>query len=394
MKAFFHSSLFIIFTILFLLSALPACGGDDDDDNDAAAPADQAPPDNPDPYTGPDDDTSDQGAFLGHDKTEEHLIRLFAPLVIQRLPAAPPIYNPWADHPGQVSLSAETGEYPYQVTVDWNVRVIYATARQVRLGDTEHYQLYYYLFYSERPVSVSPEDNPLAYYWQFLESGPIDAKVMRVTLDGDATEPLLLEVANLTGGEYLLFVTHQVEAALIEEFAAQGLEYPGVARPEGPGVRSVEVLPVNVAGAFWRPSYAFADGFDNGFHRALGAWTSYEQYYFYADPPLQIGVLYTDPDWYIFDPRSLYRTDYILRPFEELYDLSPAGSDQPIGIFDQWQMIWNAYTPLARVFYELNVPIFPGTPRDVEDLWVLEGQLKFQNPELLDKIIFLPTGYF
>lgn len=368
-----------------------ACGDDNDDDDDSDNGVGVGPPDNPDPYTGPDDDDDDQ--LLGHNQREDQLIRRFAPVIAQQLPAVTPNYSVRADYPGRLNLQIDGESFDYQAQVDWSTRVIYATARVARLGETYHYQLYYFLFYPERPIDLTTLADQLAYPEQYFNSGPIDTKVLRVTLDREAAEPLLLEAANLSGSEYTLYVSKKVADALRDEFETNGWLYAGVTRRDGPGERYVNVLPDNIDGAVWRPTIALAHGYDEGFHRCLGAWTSYEQYFFFGEP-LEVGTLYTQPRWYIYDPGLLERTDYALQPFAELYQLPPVGSEQAVGVFDRWGMIWNAYTPLDKVLFDLDLPYFTGTPGDVDQLRVIDDQYDFQDRELIGQLLILPSSLF
>lgn len=378
---------------LICIFALAACDDDsDNDDNDDNNASTDVPPDNPDPYTGPDDDDDDE-PFLGFDEAQEMLLRRWAPVFIQRLPAQEPLYNPRADRIGQLSLSSYDTDWEYRVNVDTATRVVYATARLARLGLTTHVQLLYLWFYPERPVDVTPEQNASLYWLEWLWSGDVDAKVLRVTLDVEAVEPLLYETVNLGGDGYALFVDKRVEQELIAEFEASGDPFPGVARPDGPLQRMVTVMPGNIDGATRRPTLALADGYDFGFHRVVDAWTSYEQYYF--DDEIKNGLIYADADWFIFDPRTLERTDYILRPYEELSRLPPAGSLQPVGIFDRWGNIWNGYTPPARFFLRYDIPLFPGTPRELDRVMVLNNAFAFMDAAtLLEALIYLPASLF
>jgi len=374
--------------IVFALAAFTfACEpqGDDDDDNDNGGY--EGPPDNPHPYTGPDDD--DTAGEPGHNADEHEALERFQPLLVQRLPQETPLYNPWFDHLGQLALRVGEGEFDYEVSVNWHVRAVYATARPILLNGEPHLQLFYFVFYAERPIAVDADDDPFAWLEQYLFSGPIDAKVLRVTLDADGAEPLFLEAANLSGTEYKLHVNKRIENEARDEFAAQGVPFEGLARPDGPGDEFIDVLPGNVDGATWRPTFALADGYDEGFHRILGGYTSYEQYYF-SGARVESGLLYADPDWYIFDAAGLERADYALLRYEDLLLLPPADSSRPIGIYDRWSKIWNAYTPLAMPFHAQDLPFFPGTPGDVDDLRIINGRYAFQDPGLIAELIYLP----
>ncbi len=380
----------IWFVLAFGVWALACEPETDDDDDDHAADDDLV--DNADPYTGPDDDSDGQ---LGHDARENELLWRFRPLVIQQLPAAEPIYNPWYDHLGQVELRYGDSLFPYEVNVNWHVHAIYTTARQILLGGARHRQLYYYLFYAYRPVTVREDDPLYGFRWlgQYLYSGPVDGKVVRVTLDQEEVEPLFIEEASLAGTEYKLFVSNQIESQVRDEFEDAGQTFDGLARPGGPGERWFEVLPEAVFGATIHPVVVLAPGYDQGYHRVLAAYTSYEQFGFYYHGEFEAGLIYTDADWYLYDDFGLERTDYALLRYEDLLRLPPAGGEEPIGIYDRWGKIWNAYTPFALPFYEQDLAYFPGTPGEPDAVRVIWERYSLEDPALIDKIIYLPEAF-
>jgi len=66
-----------------------------------------------------------------------------------------------------------------------------------------------------------------------------------------------------------------------------------------------------------------------------------------------------------------------------------------VGIFDEFGMIWNAYTPIDQFLRDMDIPCtFNGTPGKLENMQVANGAVSWNSPDLLDRFIYLPSSMF
>lgn len=378
----------ILLAAYLLLAVLVACstddGSDDDDADDDAAGDDD---------TDDDDDDSDPD-------TLDELLKKFQPIVLQQEAAnyAGMTYPESSDRIGQLSLALDPEGYGYAVGVDTEAPVVYAQAYEADIHGSSHVQLLYAYFYPERPNPYPPdyEDN-VEYIKHHLWSGPVDGKVIRVTLDVNKEIPLLVEVARNCGCAWQLYVNQLVDDQMRAEFEAGGVEYPGLVKPWAPNdVPYVWIMPKDLADAAMRVVVLAEDGYYESPHHTLGAFTSYEQW-FASGPEVLAGTIYRsgDGDVEIFDAGSLAVRDFALLDYEPLYHLAAPGEELEVGIFDKFGYIWNSYPPMYELSRELELfEEYPGTPRDLADLEVVHETIFFWDMALFDEFIYLPGSLF
>jgi hypothetical protein len=379
---------------MVLWSLLAACGAEGDDadqDGDETLDDDSGNPE-------PDDDSAvDDDESPGE---EPDLLEKFQPLLIQKL--APDYedvaYPPESDRIGRLSLHPGDEHFDYTVRVNTAAPVMYHfTASAVIRGQTLP-QLVFAFFYPERPLLATFADDPIWYLFHWFDAGAIDGKVVRITLDADGETPLLIEAARNCGCGWQLHVNQLVDDEARAEFEALGQEYPGLVKPDAPhDTRYVWIMPADEADVPLRPVVVDDYGWTESPHHVLATFTSLEQW---SNSDLEIapGVLYrpADIDVDVSDAGALDVQSFARLPYDPLYTLSPTGSADEVGIFDEYGYVWNAYSLFYRILRDLTDRTeFPGTPRDPADLEVVHETMDFwEQQALYETFIYLPESLF
>lgn len=334
-----------------------------------------------------------------HEPVEVQLLKAFQPILVQEVSedyqALP--YPPTSDLIGKISLHEDPEGRKYAARVGTDTPVMYALARTATIHGMDYHQLVYAFFYPERPIPVTLEDNPLEYVSRYIWSGPIDGKVIRITLDETDRFPLFVEVVQNCGCTWQFHVNKRVDNAARAQFEEEGLDYPGLVKPDAPhDVQYVWIMPENVEGARTRIVVVAEDGWGISSHHPVGVFNSYEQW---LSSGLQVprGMLYlpADLNGQITSPGSLNVEPFSLLDYRVLYSMAPEGSETEIGIFDQYRHVWNAYNPFSELLRALGLSAkFPGTPKDAAFLEVVHETLDFWETSLYDTFIHMPRSLF
>lgn len=330
---------------------------------------------------------------------EAELLKTFHPVLIQKLAddyqTLP--YPPTSDRIGKLSLHPDPEGFHYAVQVDTASPVMYSKIRKVTIHGNHYYQLVYALFYPERPIPLTSDDNPIEYLSRFIWSGPLDGKVIRITLDALDRFPLFVEVSQNCGCTWRLFVNKTVDDAARAEFEDAGQVYPGLVRPEAPhDVPYVWIMPEDLKGVETRVVVVAEDGWSVSSHDPMGVYTSYEQWS-ESGPRVDRGVLYLprDINVHIFDPGPLNIEYFTRLDYDPLYSMAPEGLDWKVGIFDQYRRVWNSYPPFSLFLRSMGLTAkFPGTPIDVNFLEVVHETLDYWDTSLYDLFIHMPHALF
>jgi len=325
-------------------------------------------------------------------------LKAFQPLLVQQhaesyaeLP-----YPETSDLIGRLSMLPDPEGFDYAVQADTGSPVMYAFETTMTLRGRDYPQLIYAFFYPERPMPLGPEDNFFEWTSRFLYSGLIDGKVIRITLDAEKRFPLFVEVVRNCGCSWQFYANKAVDDAARQEFEDQGTPYPGLGKPDAPhDVQYVWVLPEDLPSARDHVVVVAEEGWGASPHHTLAACTSYEQW-LANGPAVGTGVLYVPDD---AEGLSLPAGTLEVRPlsrlnYETLRTLPAGGSDQPVGIFDGFGYVWNAYSPLTKLMRALGAKEFPGTPRDPMHLEVVHETMDFWAPSLYERFIYLPESIF
>lgn len=388
---------FLFFLLFVALFFFVACQTDENDDQ----PGWIVPPDNTDPYYGSNTHPDEFPGGLSFDREyEREILKRFEPALIQGLAedydSLP--YPQTSDQIGQLSLHIDGTEYEYSMDVDTDIPVIYAFARLVRIRHNYHYQLVYAFSYPERPIPFDIGENLFQYILRYVQSGAIDGKIVRITLDANNEIPLFVEVVRNCGCSWQLYVNKLVDDEARAEFEGAGIRYPGLVKSDAPhDTQYVWVLSENVEGAPDQIVIVAEQGWGESPHHALGAFTSYEQWFF-SKSMVKKGALYLpdDKDVYIFEEGPLKTRYYTLLDYDLLYHMSPYGTDKDVGIFDPYNYVWNSYSPWNKFLFDLGLSTtFPGTPIDPQYLEVVHETIDFWNPGLLfETFLYLPLSLF
>jgi len=387
------------FFFLTLLGGWGCQSADDDDassdDDDAATDDDSAADDD-----AGDDDAADDDAVDDDTVNEDELLARFQPLLIQKL--APDYgavnYPPESDLIGELSLHPGNTDFDYLVEVDTAAPVMYHFTAQAEIRGTVYQQLLYEFFYPERPLLYTLEQNAVWYLAHWFDAGAIDGKVVRVTLDIDNATPLFIEVMQSCGCGWKFYVNKLVDDAARAEFEAAGEPYPGLAKPAAPhDVPYVFVMAADVASAQSYPVVLDDYGWTDSAHNFMAAFTSLEQA-LAADLDVDPALLYVPSDLEVDTTQvgALEPRDFERLPYDPLYTMMPAGSEEEVGIFDEYGYIWNAYSPFWLAIRNGGTATeFPGTPRDPAAFEVVHETMDFWDRQtLFDTFIYLPESIF
>ncbi|MCC6159815.1 MAG: hypothetical protein IT350_17315 [Deltaproteobacteria bacterium] len=358
-------------------------GGDDDvvaSDDDAQSDA-------------PTDDDDAGGSTI---TSSGSLLERFLPVIVQQLPPddfeLP--YPPEYDLMGEVHLGPGDEEFLHIVSVDTNAPTVYATVRHTQIGEHVFSQLIYATFYPARAPHVTFAQNPIKYIPEYLDSGAIDGKVIRITLDATEQVPLFIEVARTCGCDWKLFVNRAVDDAARAEAEAADLAYTGLIDPKAPhDVPYVWIMPADFMVPDARPVVVADWGWDDYPHQVQGSFTSVEQW-IGSDLDVESGVVYAPEGAAIGDEAALPVETYAAMDYDTLYTM-PSGDEPGIGIFDGRGYIWNSYARWAC--WECWGPnaLFAGTPRDLAELEVVHETLHYWDAEtLIGRFITLPASIF
>lgn len=389
------SSRFAVFALTLVLGlfALTGCGGEDDSSNASGSDDNDSTLDDDDDDSGssPDDDAG--GSTI---TSNGSLLERFMPVIVQQLPPEDfelP-YPPESDLIGEVHLGPGDEEFQHIVSVDTGAPTVYATVRHTRIGEHEFSQLIYATFYPARAPQVTFAQDPIKYIPEYLDSGAIDGKVIRVTLDATEQVPLFIEVARTCGCDWKLFVNRAVDEAARAEAEATGVAYTGLIDPKAPhDVPYVWIMPADFMVPDARPVVVADWGWDDYPHQVQGSFTSVEQW-LGSDLDVGTGVIYAPDGAAIGDDAALPVETYAAEDYDALYTM-PSGDEPGVGIFDARGYIWNSYARWAC--WECWGPnaIFAGTPRDLADLEVVHETLHYWDAEtLIGRFIMLPASIF
>ena len=332
--------------------------------------------------------------------TDDELLQQFEPVVIQRIAQdySTLAYTPEDDLLGGLSLLPGDGNFDQIVGVDTTAPVVYMSTASATIRGNSFKQLIYAMYYPERAIPYTFEQDPAGWLLKWYDAGKIDGKVIRVTLGLDGRTPLLIEAMQSCGCGWQLFANKIVDDAARQEFEKAGQQYPGLEKSDAPNdVEYVHVLPADVSGAAAHPVLVDDYGWTTSSHNIMGAFTSFAQWQA-SGLAIDKGLLYLpqDLDVGIADPGALQETFFARQPYDPLYRLKPQGSDAEIGIFDSYGYIWNAYSSFYKNLRDTtSMTEFPGTPRAPAAFEVVHETMKFWEQEtLFNTFIYLPASLF
>ena len=330
---------------------------------------------------------------------DDRLLQRFQPILVQSLASRYDTlpYPAESDLIGMPTLHPGDGTYEYTLRIDTDRPVMFTDARTVKIGNRDHTQLLYACFYPERPVPIRPIQGIFKYLQMWFWSGPIDGKVIRVTLDEQDEFPLFIEVLQPCGCAWQLHVNELVDEELRLEYAAAGQIYPGLVKPLAPRDEPYVFIMPRDLDDVGGPVVIVADhGWTESAHHTIGAYTSYDQW-LASGPRVDPGILYL---WEFEDPGDFDDTPLPIETFDVmdydvLYDLRVEGTDQPLGIFDDLEYVWNAYPPFSMFIWPVGGTNHPGTPKDLDHLEVVHERFDFWDVTgLLEVFIRLPGSIF
>lgn len=281
--------------------------------------------------------------------TEEQLLQLYAPMIVQQV-------SPGAEYPadddrigaGRVALTPEGKILSF---IDPGEPVVYTRTSNVLLHDQWHRQLNYSLWYPEHPPMKSGDP----------EAGHTEGVLIRLTLD-QGNHPILAETAFACGCFHRLFPVDALSRAATEQFgpvesgrsplARAKLHHVDAIIPQGMGTFN-ESAPHPVVYLYSGKHFAGAVEF-SGYHAIPEETTTYQ-----------------------------------LLP-EETLEALPIETGLRASFFQQDGLVRGADRPEATMLYPTGF-YHAGTPRIHDAHLIHFDQYDYNDPLLLEKLLRIPT---